>query len=112
MIQRAEAEARRGAAAGAHTGPKRTIDIVGDVTEEGVAKCKEEVGAIHDAFKRHVLARRPALAGRLALGVATGPPGRRHVHASRRCCSRLSWASTVRRPSTSAAWSSCSCTCC
>jgi len=40
---------------------KRTVDIVGDVTEEGKQKVMEEVGDIHDAFMDMVKIYRPAL---------------------------------------------------
>jgi len=40
---------------------KRTIDIIGDVTEEGKAKLKEELDDIHIAFKDHVAFARPRL---------------------------------------------------
>ena len=40
---------------------KRTIDIIGDVTEEGKAKMKEQLDDIHIAFKDHVALARPRL---------------------------------------------------
>jgi len=40
---------------------KRTIDLVGDVTEEGKAKLTEELDDIHVAFKDHIALARPAL---------------------------------------------------
>jgi len=40
---------------------KRTIDIIGDVTEEGKAKMTEQLDDIHIAFKDHVSLARPKL---------------------------------------------------
>ncbi|KAL3904123.1 MAG: hypothetical protein SGILL_010190, partial [Bacillariaceae sp.] len=40
---------------------KRTIDVIGDVTEEGKAKMTEQLDDIHIAFKDHVALARPAL---------------------------------------------------
>lgn len=40
---------------------KRTIDMIGDVTEEGKAKLQEELDDIHTAFKDHVALARPKL---------------------------------------------------
>ena len=40
---------------------KRTIDIIGDVTEEGKAKMTEQLDDIHAAFKDHVSLARPKL---------------------------------------------------
>jgi len=40
---------------------KRTIDIIGDVTEEGKAKLSEELDDVHVAFKDHVALARPKL---------------------------------------------------
>mmetsp|Transcript_30345 Transcript_30345/g.73820 ORF Transcript_30345/g.73820 Transcript_30345/m.73820 type:complete len:401 (-) Transcript_30345:42-1244(-) len=40
---------------------KRTIDLIGDVTEEGKAKLKEQLTDIHVAFKDHIAFLRPAL---------------------------------------------------
>ena len=40
---------------------KRTIDIIGDVTEEGKQKLQEELDDMHRAFKDHVALARPAL---------------------------------------------------
>jgi len=40
---------------------KRTIDMVGDVTEEGKAKLSEELDDIHIAFKDHIALARPRL---------------------------------------------------
>jgi serine protease SohB len=40
---------------------KRTIDIIGDVTEEGKAKMTEQLDDIHIAFKDHVALARPRL---------------------------------------------------
>lgn len=40
---------------------KRTIDLVGDVTEEGKAKLAEELDDIHIAFKDHIALARPRL---------------------------------------------------
>lgn len=40
---------------------KRTIDIIGDVTEEGKAKLSEELDDVHIAFKDHVALARPKL---------------------------------------------------
>jgi serine protease SohB len=40
---------------------KRTIDIIGDVTEEGKAKLTEQLDDIHTAFKDHVALARPRL---------------------------------------------------
>ncbi|KAL7540560.1 hypothetical protein ACHAXR_010216 [Thalassiosira sp. AJA248-18] len=40
---------------------KRTVDIIGDVTDEGKAKLQEELDDMHRAFKDHVALARPAL---------------------------------------------------
>mmetsp|Transcript_25838 Transcript_25838/g.55261 ORF Transcript_25838/g.55261 Transcript_25838/m.55261 type:complete len:531 (-) Transcript_25838:291-1883(-) len=40
---------------------KRTIDMIGEVTEEGKAKMTEQLGDIHTAFKDHVALARPRL---------------------------------------------------
>lgn len=40
---------------------KRTIDIIGDVTEEGKAKLTEQLDDIHMAFKDHIALARPKL---------------------------------------------------
>lgn len=40
---------------------KRTVDIIGEVTEEGKAKLKEQLDDIHIAFKDHVAFARPKL---------------------------------------------------
>mmetsp|Transcript_22455 Transcript_22455/g.48884 ORF Transcript_22455/g.48884 Transcript_22455/m.48884 type:complete len:586 (-) Transcript_22455:317-2074(-) len=40
---------------------KRTIDVIGDVTEEGKAKLTEQLDDIHVAFKDHVALARPKL---------------------------------------------------
>mmetsp|Transcript_4045 Transcript_4045/g.9647 ORF Transcript_4045/g.9647 Transcript_4045/m.9647 type:complete len:527 (+) Transcript_4045:207-1787(+) len=40
---------------------KRTIDVIGDVTEEGKAKMTEQLDDIHIAFKDHVALARPRL---------------------------------------------------
>ena len=40
---------------------KRTIDIIGEVTEEGKAKLKEELDDVHIAFKDHIAFARPQL---------------------------------------------------
>jgi len=40
---------------------KRTIDIIGDVTDEGKAKLTEQLDDIHIAFKDHVALARPKL---------------------------------------------------
>ena len=40
---------------------KRTIDIIGDVTEEGKQKLQEELDDMHRAFKDHVALARPTL---------------------------------------------------
>jgi serine protease SohB len=40
---------------------KRTIDMIGDVTEEGKAKFTEQLDDIHTAFKDHVAIARPKL---------------------------------------------------
>lgn len=40
---------------------KRTIDIIGDVTDEGKEKMKEQLDDIHVAFKDHVSLARPKL---------------------------------------------------
>ena len=50
---------------------KRTIDMIGDVTDEGKAKLTEELDDIHIAFKDHVALARPALRDRIE-DVATG----------------------------------------
>jgi serine protease SohB len=44
---------------------KRTIDVIGDVTEEGKAKLTEQLDDIHVAFKDHVALARPALRERI-----------------------------------------------
>jgi len=49
---------------------KRTVDVVGPVTEEGKAKLKEELDAIYVAFKNHVKMNRPKISDIDA--VATG----------------------------------------
>jgi serine protease SohB len=40
---------------------KRTIDVIGDVTEEGKAKLTEQLDDIHIAFKDHIALARPKL---------------------------------------------------
>jgi serine protease SohB len=40
---------------------KRTIDVIGDVTEEGKAKLTEQLDDIHIAFKDHIAFARPKL---------------------------------------------------
>jgi serine protease SohB len=40
---------------------KRTIDIIGDVTEEGKEKLQEELDAMHHAFQDHIGLARPQL---------------------------------------------------
>lgn len=50
---------------------KRTIDLIGEVTEEGKAKLKEELEDIHIAFQDHVAFTRPSLASTMA-DLATG----------------------------------------
>eukprot|EP00299_Pterocystis_sp_00344_P010407 c4642_g1_i2.p1 GENE.c4642_g1_i2~~c4642_g1_i2.p1 ORF type:complete len:460 (+),score=135.88 c4642_g1_i2:135-1514(+) len=40
---------------------KRTVDVVGDVTEEGLAKAQEELLVIHESFKSHVKKYRPKM---------------------------------------------------
>lgn len=40
---------------------KRTIDMIGDVTEEGKAKLTEQLDDIHIAFKDHIALARPKL---------------------------------------------------
>ena len=40
---------------------KRTVDVIGDVTEEGKAKLQEELDDMHRAFKDHVALARPSL---------------------------------------------------
>jgi len=50
---------------------KRTVDLIGDVTEEGKAKLKEELNEIHRVFKDHVALARPALQETIE-DVATG----------------------------------------
>lgn len=50
---------------------KRTIDIIGDVTEEGKAKLTEELNDIHIAFQDHIAFARPNLAECME-DVATG----------------------------------------
>jgi len=40
---------------------KRTIDVIGEVTEEGKAKLREELDDIHVAFKDHIAFARPQL---------------------------------------------------
>lgn len=50
---------------------KRTIDIIGDVTEAGKAKMTEQLDDIHIAFKDHVALARPALREKIE-EVATG----------------------------------------
>jgi serine protease SohB len=44
---------------------KRTIDIIGDVTEEGKAKLTEQLDDIHIAFKDHIALARPKLRERI-----------------------------------------------
>jgi serine protease SohB len=50
---------------------KRTVDIIGDVTEEGKAKLKEELDDIHTAFKDHVALARPVVREKME-EIATG----------------------------------------
>lgn len=50
---------------------KRTVDVIGDVTEEGKAKLEEELNNIHDAFRDHVTLSRPKLENNIE-DVATG----------------------------------------
>ena len=40
---------------------KRTVDIIGEVTEEGKQKLQEQLDDIHGAFKDHVALSRPKL---------------------------------------------------
>mmetsp|Transcript_4128 Transcript_4128/g.7891 ORF Transcript_4128/g.7891 Transcript_4128/m.7891 type:complete len:469 (+) Transcript_4128:301-1707(+) len=40
---------------------KRTVDVIGEVTDEGKAKMVEELEHIHQVFKDHIVANRPAL---------------------------------------------------
>jgi len=40
---------------------KRTIDVVGEVTEEGVQKAQDELTSIHESFKSHIKMYRPQL---------------------------------------------------
>jgi len=41
---------------------KRTVDVIGEVTEDGKKKLLEELEQIHQVFKDHIVAMRPALA--------------------------------------------------
>ena len=50
---------------------KRTIDLIGDVTEEGKAKLQSQLDDIHTAFQDHVSLARPKLSDRMA-DVSTG----------------------------------------
>mmetsp|Transcript_48527 Transcript_48527/g.103273 ORF Transcript_48527/g.103273 Transcript_48527/m.103273 type:complete len:302 (-) Transcript_48527:37-942(-) len=50
---------------------KRTVDVIGDVTEEGKAKLQEELDDMHRAFKDHVALARPSLKDKIE-DVATG----------------------------------------
>mmetsp|Transcript_20325 Transcript_20325/g.23203 ORF Transcript_20325/g.23203 Transcript_20325/m.23203 type:complete len:529 (+) Transcript_20325:122-1708(+) len=50
---------------------KRTVDMIGEVTEEGKAKLEEELTDIHDAFKDHIALARPELNDKIE-DVATG----------------------------------------
>ena len=50
---------------------KRTIDVIGEVTEEGKQKLTEELEDIHTVFKDHVALARPQLRDRIN-EVATG----------------------------------------
>ena len=50
---------------------KRTVDVIGDVTEEGKDKLKSELEDMHRAFKDHVALARPKLKDRIE-EVATG----------------------------------------
>mmetsp|Transcript_332 Transcript_332/g.759 ORF Transcript_332/g.759 Transcript_332/m.759 type:complete len:503 (-) Transcript_332:65-1573(-) len=50
---------------------KRTVDVIGDVTEEGKAKLQEELDDMHRAFKDHVSLARPTLKDKIE-DVATG----------------------------------------
>lgn len=50
---------------------KRTIDIIGDVTDEGKQKLQEELDDIHSAFKDHIGLARPKLNNNME-EVATG----------------------------------------
>jgi len=50
---------------------KRTIDIVGEVTDEGKKKAVEELERIHQVFKDHICHNRPALLGEIE-NIATG----------------------------------------
>jgi serine protease SohB len=50
---------------------KRTIDIIGDVTDEGKAKLQEELDEIHRAFKDHIALARPKVRETIE-DVATG----------------------------------------
>ena len=50
---------------------KRTIDIIGEVTEEGKAKMTEQLDDIHMAFKDHVSLARPQLKDKME-SVGTG----------------------------------------
>jgi len=40
---------------------KRTIDLIGEVTEEGIEKTKADLGVIHEAFKGHIARYRPQI---------------------------------------------------
>lgn len=50
---------------------KRTVDVIGEVTEEGKAKLEEELNDMHDAFKDHIALARPKLQDTIE-DVATG----------------------------------------
>jgi serine protease SohB len=50
---------------------KRTIDLIGEVTEEGKTKLKEELDDIHVAFKDHIAFARPKLKDNIE-EIATG----------------------------------------
>ena len=50
---------------------KNPIGLLGDITEEQVAKVQNMVDTVHDAFKRHVVKSRPAVAANINI-VATG----------------------------------------
>mmetsp|Transcript_1479 Transcript_1479/g.2264 ORF Transcript_1479/g.2264 Transcript_1479/m.2264 type:complete len:395 (+) Transcript_1479:189-1373(+) len=50
---------------------KRTLDVLGEVTEEGKKKFKEELEEVHVAFKDHIVLNRPQLKGHIE-EVSTG----------------------------------------
>ena len=50
---------------------KNTVNVVGEVTEEGRKKYMEELEVIHEAFKHHIVLNRPRLADNMS-EIATG----------------------------------------